>query len=48
MCRYWNCLQRNVQTLKDIIAADRNGDWEGHLLSVQKILPTFAECDSIN
>ena len=43
MCRYWNCLQRNVQTLKDLIAADRNGDWEGHFFSVQKILPTFAE-----
>lgn len=34
--------------LQCIIAADRNGDWEGHLIAVQQLLPMFAECDSIN
>ena len=48
LCRYWNSLQTSIRYLKDLITADRNGDWENHLLSVQKLLPIFAECDSIN
>ena len=34
--------------MKDLIAADRNGDWNGHLQAVQDVLPLFQECDSIH
>ena len=48
MCRYWEGLIENVAHLKVLIAADRDGDWEGHLLAVQNLLPIFRESDSIN
>ena len=48
MCRYWEGLIENVAHLKALIAADRNGDWEAHLLAVQNLLPIFRESDSIN
>ena len=39
----------NLSTLlKRLIACDRNGDWEGHLQTVQKLLPVFRESDSIS
>ena len=34
--------------LNNLIASDRDGDWEGHLQEVQDLLPIFRECDSIN
>ena len=33
---------------KQLIAADRNGDWETHLQTGQSILPIFSELNSIN
>ena len=30
------------------MCADRTGDWEKHLRTVEKILPIFQQCDSIN
>ena len=48
MCRYWEGLLQNVNHLKALIAADRDGDWEGHLMAVQNLLPIYRECDSIN
>ena len=48
MCRYWEGLLRNVNHLMALIAADRDGDWEGHLMAVQNLLPIYRECDSIN
>ena len=34
--------------VKNLVAANREGDWEAHLLAVQNILPIFREFDSIN
>ena len=34
--------------LQDLICADRTGDWEKHLRTVEKLLPIFQQCDSIN
>ena len=47
MCRYWEILQQSINYLQNLIAADGEGDWEGHLLAVQNLLPIFRECDSI-
>ena len=48
VCRYWDDLINLSTLLKSLIACDRNGDWEGHLQIVQKLLPVFRESDSIN
>ena len=37
-----------VEVLKDLVAADRESNWEAHLLSVKNFLPIFREFDSIN
>ena len=37
-----------VKLLIVLIAADRTGDWEGHLDAVENLLPIFRGCDSIN
>ena len=42
MCRYWKVLQVGINYLQDLIAPDREGDWEGHLLAVQNLLPIFS------
>ena len=34
--------------LKNLIAADREGDWEGHLQAIQDLLPIFCESGSFN
>ena len=34
--------------LQDLICADRTSDWEKHLRTVEKLLPIFQQCDSIN
>ena len=48
MCRYWDGIVMLSKLLKNLIASDRDGEWEGHLQAVQDILPIFRECDSIN
>ena len=48
MCKYWNGFIDNVNCIKALIAADRTGDWEGHLDAVENLLPIFRGCDSIN
>ena len=48
MCRCWEILQQSINYLQNLIAADREGDWEGHLPAVQNLLPIFRECDIIN
>ena len=48
MCQYWENVLQNIRYLKDLITADRNGDWEGHLQAVQNVMPLFQECDSVN
>ena len=40
MCKYGNGFIDNVYCIKALIAADRKGDWEGHLNAVEN-LPIF-------
>ena len=40
-CRYLEGFLYLVHLLKCIIRADRDGDWQLHLHTVQKILPIF-------
>lgn len=40
--------QSSNKTNKKKNFADRNGDWEGHLHSVQELKPVSRESDSIN
>ena len=48
MCKYWNGFIDNANCIQALIAADRTGDWEGHLDAVENILQVFRGCDSIN
>ena len=34
--------------LHDLICANRTGNWEKHVRSVEKLLTIFQQCDSIN
>lgn len=45
---YWNNFIQMVYMLKDLVRADREGNWELHLHTVQSILPLFAVCDRTN
>ena len=47
MCQYRDLFLQYVYYLKDLIAADPNGDLDGHFQSVQNLISQFQECDSI-
>lgn len=47
ICHYFEHFSHMVSLLKQLIAADRNGDWESHLQTVQSILLIFSEFDNI-
>ena len=47
MCRYWDGLIKLSKTLTSLIAADRDGNWALHLLSIQELLPVFCVSGSI-
>ena len=48
MCKYWDGLIKLASILKNLIAADRGGDWEGHLQAIRDLLPIFCESGSFN
>ena len=45
---YWDRFIEMVRLAKDLVRADREGNWHLHLQSVEAILPYFAAFDSIN
>ena len=45
---YWHRFIEMVRLAKDLVRADREGNWHLHLQSVEAILPYFAAFDSIN
>jgi hypothetical protein len=45
---YWDQFIEMVQLAKDIVRADREGEWHLHLHSVEAVLPYFAVFDSSN
>ena len=46
--QYWNRLIALVAILRNLVRADREGDWNLHLHTVQCILPFFALVDCVN
>ena len=48
LCAYFEQILDIAKKIKNLIAADRNGDWEAHLQAVQELIPIFAEYDSIH
>ena len=48
MCKYLNNILYIANLLQDLICADRTGDWEKHLRTVEKLLPIFQQCGSIS
>ena len=48
MCQYLVNYPQYVRYLKDVIATDRNGNWDGLLQLVQNLMLVFQDCDSIN
>ena len=48
LCTYWNGIGKLSNMLKNLVAADREGDWKGHLQAAQDLLFIFSESDSIN
>ncbi len=45
---YWDKIVNFVDLLKDLVRADREGNWQLHLHTVQQLLPLFAVCDRVN
>lgn len=45
---FWDRFVEMVGILRDLVRADREGDWNLHLRSVQAVLPLFAGCDRVN
>ena len=48
MCRHWDGILTLIGLLKDLVAADREGNWEGHLQVIQKLLSVFLMSRNIN
>ena len=48
VCKYWEGFLNLCSLMKSLIVCDRTGNWQGHLQTVQELLPVFLECDSIN
>ena len=46
--QYWDTFTEMAGRLKDLLRADREGNWDLHLDVVQKVLPDFATCDRTN
>ena len=46
--RYWDGLIKLSRILKNLVAADREGNWTAHLQVMQDLLPVFLESGSIN
>ena len=46
--RYWDGIIQPAKVLKSLIAADREGDWDGHLQAIQDLLPVFYASGSVN
>ena len=46
--QYWDHFLDQVQQLRNLVRADREGDWLLHVCTVNEILPYFAVFDCIN
>ena len=41
ICRHWDVILTLICLLKDLVATDREGNWERHVWVIQKLLPIF-------
>ena len=48
VCQYFENFVNMLKLLKQLISADRSGDWKSYLQAVQNILSIFRAFDSIN
>ena len=48
MCRYCDGVSILTSKLKNLIAADREGNWEAHLQAIQDLLPIFCKSGTFN
>ena len=46
--RYLETLLKLVNLLKNLISADREGNWKGHLQAIQDMIPVFCQTGSVN
>jgi len=46
--KYWNNVSKMIQLLRNLVRADREGNWELHLTTVKEIMPMFAIFDHTN
>ena len=47
-CKYWENYLRIINTIKNLVRADREGDFLLHIKTVEELLPIFLGGDSIN
>ena len=47
-CHYWNFYVYIMDTIKNLVKADQQGDFLLHIKSVGDLLPIFLRCDGIN
>ena len=48
MRRYLNNTLYMSLLLKKLVTGDKTGDWERHLMTIEKLIPIFERLDSIN
>ena len=46
--KYWNRIVEMTNRLQNLVAADREGNWDNHIQAVRNLLPIFIEADRIN
>ena len=47
-CKFWNGFVRIIDMIKNLIKADREGDFLLHMKAIQDLCPIFMGCGSIN
>ena len=48
MCKYFGIWLKMAAVVKNMVASNREGNWELHVATVQDSLPIFAELDCVN
>ena len=48
LCKYFSVFQDMFTVIKNLVVADRDGDWNLHVGAVQAAMPIFQSFDAIN
>lgn len=48
MCHYLEGIVKLCRVMKNLVAAERTGNWRGDLQSAQDLLLVFGDCNSLN